>query len=415
MIVDGSIVNGSPLNGSSGLAVTSDFAESNIKVEYDSIFTGVLLPTIYSVKVLHGGRNFSEGLFADISTNNGKILVKQCNKTSIVSVEVIRFGYNYYSPFKQLLYPSSKNYAVAKTVVTNGKVTAVTLLNGGSGYTSPPTIQLIGGDGIGAKVTCTVSGGTIDTLTLVHQGNFYTSEPIILFDDDVAVLEYSISNIRKYPGYYDDSNSLVSDESFIQDGFYFQTYSYEIEVDELFEKYKNIVKQLLHPSGYNMFGAIAKYDEQYITSIAEILNLQIDQYPIDQIFISDSNRKDFYKNILDLVSSVTDQMFYRLTKLFNDSIELDDSMDVKRLLSLLHSVSINDSPLQKHVSKTFSDSTSIILDTVQHQQNFKSVILFDSIIATSNSMSGSYGTTVNLDYFGEDYAENVEAITVSIL
>ena len=106
MIVDGSILNGSPLNGS-GLVQSQQNSISNITVEFENVFSGILLPTIYSTSVLYGGSGFYEGVYSDISTNNGKILVNQCKNTSIVNIEVIRFGYNYYTPFKQILYPTS--------------------------------------------------------------------------------------------------------------------------------------------------------------------------------------------------------------------------------------------------------------------------------------------------------------------
>jgi hypothetical protein len=416
MIVDGSILNGSPLNGS-GLVQSQQNSISNITVEFENVFSGILLPTIYSTSVLYGGSGFYEGVYSDISTNNGKILVNQCKNTSIVNIEVIRFGYNYYTPFKQILYPTSKRYAIASAIVANGKISSISLIDGGSGYTVAPTVKIIGGGGKGAKITCTVSGGAVTAITLVHDGNFYTSNPVIIFDADVAVIEYSIGNIRKYPGYYDDSNSLVSDESFIQDGFYYQTYSYEIEVDELFNKYKNIVKQLLHPSGYNMFGAIAKFDIQIITSIANILSLQVDQFPIDQIFISDNDpqafKKYFYKVLIDQIDSLSDSMFYSLLKLLEDSTSIEDDVFISRLLTFAHSVSVTDQ-LAKQVDKIFNDSTSSITDSINRQQNFKSVILFDSIIATNVSMSESYGTTGNIDYFAEDYLQDIDAFVSTI-
>jgi len=53
--------------------------------------------------------------------------------------------------------------------------------NGGSGYTSAPTVNFIGGGGSGAVATANVSGGTITSITVTTPGTGYTSAPGISF------------------------------------------------------------------------------------------------------------------------------------------------------------------------------------------------------------------------------------------
>jgi hypothetical protein len=40
---------------------------------------------------------------------------------------------------------------------------------------------------------------------------------------------------------------------YIQDSKYYQSFSYVIKVDELFDSYKSIVKNILHPAGTEVF------------------------------------------------------------------------------------------------------------------------------------------------------------------
>jgi len=63
----------------------------------------------------------------------------------------------------------------------NGRsVQTITIINGGAGYTSAPTITISGGSPItNATATCTVSGGAIDSVTITHSGNGFTSTPTI--------------------------------------------------------------------------------------------------------------------------------------------------------------------------------------------------------------------------------------------
>lgn len=66
------------------------------------------------------------------------------------------------------------------TRVQNG-VTAITIGNGGSGYTSAPTIILTGGGGTGATAEATVSGGVVTKITVTNAGSGYTTAPTVAF------------------------------------------------------------------------------------------------------------------------------------------------------------------------------------------------------------------------------------------
>lgn len=63
---------------------------------------------------------------------------------------------------------------------SNG-VDGVTITNGGTGYTSAPTVTLTGGGGTGATATATVSGGVVTAITITNAGSGYTSAPTVAF------------------------------------------------------------------------------------------------------------------------------------------------------------------------------------------------------------------------------------------
>lgn len=58
-------------------------------------------------------------------------------------------------------------------------VTAITIGNGGSGYTTAPTVTLTGGGGSGATAEATVVGGVITKITVTNSGMGYTSAPTV--------------------------------------------------------------------------------------------------------------------------------------------------------------------------------------------------------------------------------------------
>ena len=60
-----------------------------------------------------------------------------------------------------------------------GIVNTISVLDGGSGYTSPPTVTLTEGGGTGATATATVSNGAVTTISVLDGGSGYTSPPTV--------------------------------------------------------------------------------------------------------------------------------------------------------------------------------------------------------------------------------------------
>ncbi len=58
-------------------------------------------------------------------------------------------------------------------------VTSIQVANGGSGYTSAPTVAITGGGGSGATATANVSGGAVTSIVLDNPGTGYTSAPSV--------------------------------------------------------------------------------------------------------------------------------------------------------------------------------------------------------------------------------------------
>jgi hypothetical protein len=97
----------------------------------------------------------------------GTTITGNCNLTEIVSLTQFKVTPAIYLP--------SGTSVTATKVATLG---SVTIVNGGSGYLTPPVITISGGGAtIDALVTCTISGGSIDTVTVVNPGYNYTSLP----------------------------------------------------------------------------------------------------------------------------------------------------------------------------------------------------------------------------------------------
>lgn len=69
------------------------------------------------------------------------------------------------------------------TVVTiqSGQVQTIIITNGGTGYTSAPTVSFSGGGGTGAAATANITAGVVTSITITNRGSNYTSLPTVSF------------------------------------------------------------------------------------------------------------------------------------------------------------------------------------------------------------------------------------------
>jgi hypothetical protein len=69
--------------------------------------------------------------------------------------------------------------ATGTAVINSGFVTSITLIDGGVGYTSEPTVTLTGGGGSGANATASLVDGAVTGFTITSPGFGYSSEPTV--------------------------------------------------------------------------------------------------------------------------------------------------------------------------------------------------------------------------------------------
>ena len=73
--------------------------------------------------------------------------------------------------------------ATATATTTAGVVTAINVSNGGTGYTTPPAVSIVGGTGAGAAATAILSG-SIGSISITNPGSGYTSAPSVVIGGD---------------------------------------------------------------------------------------------------------------------------------------------------------------------------------------------------------------------------------------
>ena len=178
-------------------------------------------------------------------------------------------------------------------------INAISITNPGYGYTTLPTIRIVDSTitqlnisdtygkilGNNCVVVANTAPGTITKITISDPGaNFNksgiatitnTSKGVASTTDiytgsrvsGAANTKYTIrqktydstgtakpSGFIVFPGRYVDTKGFLSWNNKLQDNYYYQEFSYVLRLTETVDKYKDIVKSLLHPAGTIMFG-----------------------------------------------------------------------------------------------------------------------------------------------------------------
>ena len=123
--------------------------------------------------------------------------------------------------------------------------------------------------------------------SLPYQNQLYSSNTVFgttyqevdLNGTGVKNIKVKVSSIFDDGGRFLNNNSFLSDSKVLQDSKYYQIFSYVIETSLQVNKYKDLLKRLIHPAGMEMFGNLslqslenAKVDTDIKTIIPFILD-----------------------------------------------------------------------------------------------------------------------------------------------
>jgi hypothetical protein len=67
-------------------------------------------------------------------------------------------------------------------------------------------------------------------------------------------MNINVCGVGTEEGNWLDESGFLNADKYIQDSYYYQEYSYEIQVEKSLDKYVDVVKQVMHPVGNRMFG-----------------------------------------------------------------------------------------------------------------------------------------------------------------
>jgi len=161
--------------------------------------------------------------------------------------------------------------AVVTANTLGGTITSVAITNPGENFIRDQ-ISTIRNTTIGNNAVLTTHSGLSVELKDVYQVLSEDLEELVMENDEYIAQETSILNYEygkktfsgtgigtpagtiTFPGKYIDTKGFLSWNNKLQDNFYYQDFSYVIRINEVLSKYRQIIKDVLHPVGTKMFG-----------------------------------------------------------------------------------------------------------------------------------------------------------------
>jgi hypothetical protein len=170
-----------------------------------------------------------------------------------------------------------------------GTIRYITAINPGNDYVLPPKVTVVepsiailaiddgsgGTKGNNAIVTATAGDatGVVTSIKILDSGFGYQPDETLELTDatnnQAITADSVISQHGVSAGYWKNRKSFPSDTMYIQDSYYWQRFSYDIQASRMLDTYKNYVKDLIHPAGFAMFGTFKKTSDVSEASILE--------------------------------------------------------------------------------------------------------------------------------------------------
>jgi hypothetical protein len=184
--------NGAPVTGNKNFAISIYDAATGGNLLYEETIGAVTLDAngVYSFQFGSAGSSNTQ-VTETIGTTAGSTLTytKTLTNTPVVNNSItVTDGTNSWS--QSVGNPGVGATATANTI--SGFVIEATITNGGSGYTSAPSVTITG-SGTGATATATISGGVVTGITINSAGSGYTggatitiAPPVIPFRVDYS-------------------------------------------------------------------------------------------------------------------------------------------------------------------------------------------------------------------------------------
>lgn len=272
-------------------AIYSTLNSANANVTLANAFSSFVFSNtgpVLSTKVISSGNNYSANPSFTTEANS------RITALGILgSMEIVDGGSNYtIGDTIEFINVLGGYGSGAAANVTNVDVQASNAINevrfvevpghliGGSGYNQNflPRANVVSATGNGANiivksilgfgaqyVALSSTIGQILQLKIVSRGSGYEEPPILNFtgigDGTAQAVSTIVTGAFSYPGRWLNDDGHLSSYNFLQDRDYYQNFSYVVKAKASIEKYRQALKDLIHPAGMKLFGEYLFVDD----------------------------------------------------------------------------------------------------------------------------------------------------------
>lgn len=270
-------------------------------VKYSNTFNGTIAATTTSLSVIQSGKNFKIGQTYEVNSGGGSgsiITVDSIDINGGIKVaRFVNFGINYSNLFTTNILASANSISIVQSFFAIGDTSP------SFNATATDIVDQISDEGSISlyNYASTIVDGTY--VEASYAGTILTtfsnkSANVVIDSSDYAIIGIVVGSIARYPGYYKNTDGFLDDNIYIQDSKYYQAFSYAIEIDERFDSYKSIVKNLIHPSGTEIFG-------EYTITNELNMNIGIGLTILDYVFnLVDENSNQFITESGDVIQVI---------------------------------------------------------------------------------------------------------------
>jgi hypothetical protein len=241
-------------------------------------FEATVVPSLASVNILNQGNNFRVGqvvkLDGAVGTGGVGIISSVTNTGGIKNIKLIQFGKNYTGNFYVNVKPEGVFADAGQTFESSGDATynigITDLQNTYEERLNVLESDYVLNDSPGAYPFYVASAyiGEYKSQGKLLQ-TFYADEQIY------GLLYCSIGPIAKYPGKFRNTVGAPSDYSVVQDGEYYQSFSYKIKSRYDINEYRDAITTFAHPAGLKMFSEYSvedRFDTEATIKLVEVEN-----------------------------------------------------------------------------------------------------------------------------------------------
>ena len=198
--------------------------------------------------------------------NTANVFGLTSNATSaIISVQ----GSIYVTAIGKVKEANSTQLSVRRRSLADFSISGNSIIGLSSGASSDAAIITIdtasgvSGDNANVSANVVTGNGSVKALSVVSSGIGYNNAEIVTFTSvsNTQLIGTARTQLGKQgmgTGYYSSTKGFLSSDKYIQDGNYYQSFSYEINSSRDVSTYFDMVKAVVHTAGTALYGKVIK-------------------------------------------------------------------------------------------------------------------------------------------------------------